>query len=47
MARQPKFRRQLRGAIGPAVAALVLLAIIGYAFAGPTGLFAWGDMRRR
>ncbi len=43
MAKQPKFRRQLRGAIGPAVAALALLAIVGYAFAGPTGLFAWGD----
>lgn len=33
----------MRGAIGPAVAALALLAIVGYAFAGPTGLFAWGD----
>ncbi len=43
MAKQPRFRRQLRGAIGPAVAALALLAIVGYAFAGPTGLFAWGD----
>ena len=43
MARQPKFNRQLRGAIGPALAAIAVVAIIGYAFAGPTGLFAWGD----
>lgn len=43
MARQAKINRQLRGAIGPALAALAVLAIVGYAFAGPTGLFAWGD----
>lgn len=33
----------MRDAVGPALAALAVLAIIGYAFAGPTGLFAWGD----
>jgi cell division protein FtsB len=43
MAKQPKLSRRMRGAIGPALAALAVLAIIGYAFAGPTGLFAWGD----
>jgi cell division protein FtsB len=46
MARQPKFRKRLRGALGPALAAVAVLAIIGYAFAGPTGLFAWGDYRQ-
>jgi cell division protein FtsB len=43
MARQPRYKRQLRSAVGPALAALAVLAIVGYAFAGPTGLFAWGD----
>lgn len=43
MAQQPKLNRQMRKAVGPALAAIAVLAIVGYAFAGPTGLFAWGD----
>jgi len=43
MASQTKYRKHMRGAIGPALAALAVVAIVGYAFAGPTGLFAWGD----
>lgn len=46
MAAQARFRKRLYGAIGPALAALAVIAIVGYAFAGPTGLFAWGDYRQ-
>lgn len=46
MAGQIKLRKQMRRAVGPALAALALLAIVGYAIAGPTGLFAWGDYRQ-
>ncbi|WP_256839236.1 septum formation initiator family protein [Sphingopyxis sp. KK2] len=30
-------------AIGPTVAVIAVLAMIGYAIFGPTGLYAWGD----
>jgi len=30
-------------AIGPTVALLAVLAMIGYIIFGPTGLYAWGD----
>lgn len=46
MAGKVKFQKQMRSAVGPALAGLALLAIVGYAFAGPTGLFAWGDYRQ-
>lgn len=46
MAGQVKLQKRMRGAIGPALACLALLAIFGYAIAGPTGVFAWGDYRQ-
>ena len=30
-------------AVGPAVAVIAVLAMIGYIIFGPTGLYAWGD----
>lgn len=30
-------------AVGPTVALIAVLAMIGYAIFGPTGLYAWGD----
>ncbi|WP_260583447.1 FtsB family cell division protein [Sphingopyxis sp. PET50] len=30
-------------AIGPTIAVLAVLAMIGYAIFGPTGLYAWGE----
>jgi len=30
-------------AAGPAIAVIVVLAMIGYIIFGPTGLYAWGD----
>lgn len=46
MATHPRLRKQLHRALGPALAAIVVIAIIGYALAGPTGIFAWGDYRQ-
>jgi cell division protein FtsB len=46
MATRIKLQKRMRSAAGPALAALALLAIIGYAIAGPTGVFAWGDYRQ-
>ncbi len=42
MTQRHKFRKSMRRAAGPAVAAIVLLAMVGYAIFGPTGLYAWG-----
>lgn len=46
MATQIKLQKRMRSAAGPALAALALLAIVGYAIVGPTGVFAWGDYRQ-
>lgn len=46
MVSRVKLQKRMRGAVGPALAALALLAIVGYAIAGPTGVFAWGDYRQ-
>jgi cell division protein FtsB len=46
MATHPRLRKQLHRAFGPALAAIAVIAIIGYALAGPTGIFAWGDYRQ-
>lgn len=46
MANRVKLQKRMRSALGPALAALALMAILGYAVAGPTGLFAWGDYRQ-
>lgn len=46
MAGQVKMQKHMRKAVGPALAGTALLAIVGYAIAGPTGLFAWGDYRQ-
>jgi len=42
----PRSRRAIRAALGPALAVLILIAMIGYAVFGPTGLYAWGDYRQ-
>ena len=41
--RRHKFRKSLGRATGPALASFAVLAMIGYAIFGPTGLYAWGD----
>lgn len=38
-----KLRKSMSRAIGPAVAVVAVLAMIGYAIFGPTGLYAWGE----
>jgi cell division protein FtsB len=43
MTQRHKFRKSMNRAIGPAVALIAVLAMIGYAIFGPTGLYAWGD----
>jgi cell division protein FtsB len=46
MSERVKIRKRVRVAIGPALSGLAVLGIVGYAIAGPTGLFAWGDYRQ-
>lgn len=46
MGRQIKLQKRMRGAVGPALACLAVLGIVGYAIVGPTGVFAWGDYRQ-
>jgi len=41
-----KSRKALLNAVGPALAVVILVAMIGYAGFGPTGLYAWGDYRQ-
>ena len=36
-------KRALTAALGPSLAVLFVLAMLGYAVFGPTGLYAWGD----
>lgn len=43
MTQRHKIQKSLHRAIGPAVAVLLVTAMIGYAIFGPTGLYAWGD----
>ncbi|WP_447762190.1 FtsB family cell division protein [Sphingopyxis panaciterrae] len=43
MTQRHKFRKSMNRAAGPAVAVIVVLAMIGYIIFGPTGLYAWGD----
>ncbi|KTE31901.1 MULTISPECIES: FtsB family cell division protein [unclassified Sphingopyxis] len=43
MTQRHKVRKSVNRAIGPTVAVLAVLAMIGYAIFGPTGLYAWGD----
>ena len=43
MTQRHKVQKSLHRAIGPAIAALAVLAMIGYAIFGPTGLYAWGE----
>ena len=38
-----KFRKSMNRAAGPAIAVMVVLAMVGYIIFGPTGLYAWGD----
>lgn len=46
MMQRHKVRKSVNRAIGPAIAAIVVLAMIGYIIFGPTGLYAWGDYRQ-
>jgi cell division protein FtsB len=43
MTQRHKIRKSVNRAIGPTVAVIAVLAMIGYAIFGPTGLYAWGD----
>lgn len=43
MTQPHKIQKSLRRAIGPAIAVLLVMAMIGYGIFGPTGLYAWGD----
>ena len=43
MTQRHKFRKSMHRAVGPALAVIAVLAMIGYAILGPTGLYAWGD----
>lgn len=43
MTQRHKFRKSMHRAAGPAIAVMVVLAMIGYIIFGPTGLYAWGD----
>ncbi len=43
MVQGSKFRKALATAWGPSLAVLIVLAMIGYAIFGPTGLYAWGE----
>lgn len=43
MTQRHKFRKSMSRAVGPTVALLAVLAMIGYIIFGPTGLYAWGD----
>src|SRR3546814_2969810 len=43
MTQRHKFRKSMHRAAGPAIAVIVVLAMIGYIIFGPTGLYAWGD----
>ena len=38
-----KIKKALATAWGPSLAVLFVLAMLGYAVFGPTGLYAWGD----
>lgn len=42
----PRSRKAILAALGPAAAAVILMAMVGYAVFGPTGLYAWGDYRQ-
>ncbi|PZQ21778.1 MAG: septum formation initiator [Sphingopyxis macrogoltabida] len=43
MTQRHKFRRSMNKAVGPTIALIAVLAMIGYIIMGPTGLYAWGD----
>lgn len=43
MMQRHKFRKSMSRATGPALALIAVLAMIGYAIFGPTGLYAWGE----
>ena len=43
MTQRHKFRKSMGRATGPALAVIAVLAMLGYAVFGPTGLYAWGD----
>ena len=43
MTQRHKFRKSMSRATGPAIAVMVVLAMLGYAIFGPTGLYAWGE----
>ncbi|OWR01080.1 FtsB family cell division protein [Sphingopyxis witflariensis] len=43
MTQRHKFRKSMNRAVGPAIAVIAVLAMIGYGIFGPTGLYAWGE----
>src|SRR3546814_7480429 len=46
MTQRHKIRKSVNRAVGPTVAVIAVLAMIGYIIFGPTGLYAWGDYRQ-
>lgn len=47
MAQIVKLRQLLGSALGPAIAILLLAALIGYSVLGPSGVLAWGAYKRQ
>jgi cell division protein FtsB len=47
MAQLNKLRLLFSGALGPAVAVLLLALLIGYSVLGSNGILAWGDYTRQ
>ena len=43
MTQRHKFHKSMSRATGPALAVIAVLAMLGYAIFGPTGLYAWGE----
>jgi cell division protein FtsB len=43
MTQRHKLRKSMGKATGPALALIAVLAMLGYAIFGPTGLYAWGE----
>ncbi len=43
MTQRHRLRKSMSRAIGPSIAVIAVLAMLGYAIFGPTGLYAWGD----
>lgn len=43
MTQRHKIRKSVNRAVGPAIAVIAVMAMIGYIIFGPTGFYAWGE----